>query len=66
MDSQYLAPWTMPDNAAPLEPDLRFTGKIKWYTKPLIFGGDASDPQHTLDLASATHAARDLVEFAVL
>jgi hypothetical protein len=23
-----------------LLPDVRFTGRIKWYTKPIVFGGD--------------------------
>ncbi len=34
----------IPCNALPLRvelrPDVRFAGKIKWYIKPLVFGGD--------------------------
>ena len=26
----------------PLVSDLRFTGKVKWYVKPILFGGDPS------------------------
>ena len=26
-----------------LEPDSRFAGKVKWYVKPLAFGGDVRD-----------------------
>jgi hypothetical protein len=26
-----------------LKPDSRFTGKVKWYITPLIFGGDSRD-----------------------
>jgi hypothetical protein len=37
MDPQYLAAWTPPPDSALLEPDSRFTGKIKWYTKPIVF-----------------------------
>jgi hypothetical protein len=55
MDSQYLSPWTVPADAASLKPDLRFTGKIKWYTRPLIFGGDATDPTNTLWISQAQH-----------
>ena len=44
IDSEHLSQWTLPPSSAVLESDLRFTGKIKWYIKPLIFGGDPSDP----------------------
>nr|CAP48051.1 putative integron gene cassette protein [uncultured bacterium] len=31
-----------------LEPDARFTGKIEWYVKPLIFGGEPNDKEKCL------------------
>jgi hypothetical protein len=55
MHPQYLSAWTVPANSTLLKPDLRFTGKIKWYTKPLIFGGDASDPTNTLWISQGQH-----------
>jgi hypothetical protein len=55
MIPQYLAAWTLPPYSALLEPDLRFTGKIKWYTKPIVFGGDPSDPSNTLWISHEQH-----------
>ena len=31
-----------------LTPDDRFTGKIKWYTKPIVFGGDPSSEENMI------------------
>jgi hypothetical protein len=55
MDPQYLGAWTLPPDPVLLKPDLRFTGQIKWYTKPLIFGGDPSDPSNTIWVAHDLH-----------
>jgi hypothetical protein len=55
MDAQYLAAWTLPIDSALLKPDLRFAGQIKWYTKPLIFGGDSSDPTNTIWVSAEQH-----------
>jgi hypothetical protein len=41
LDAQYLEPFELAEPLPPLERDDRFTGKIKWYVKPLIFGGEA-------------------------
>ena len=32
--------FSMPVHPAELVPDARFAGRIKWYTKPIAFGGD--------------------------
>ena len=37
LDASYAAPFALPQQIS-LEPDERFAGKIKWYTKPLVFG----------------------------
>ncbi|WP_240351975.1 hypothetical protein [Pseudomonas simiae] len=42
LDASYAAPFALPQEIF-LEPDERFAGRIKWYTKPLVFGGDAAD-----------------------
>jgi hypothetical protein len=55
MDPQYLAAWTPPPDSALLEADSRFTGKIKWYTKPIVFGGDPGDPSNTLWISHELH-----------
>ncbi|MCU1243307.1 MAG: hypothetical protein JWO71_4033 [Candidatus Acidoferrum typicum] len=39
VDLQYLSPFAVPATEG-LSPDPRFTGKIKWYVKPIVFGGD--------------------------
>lgn len=41
LDPKYLAPMRFTFDARRLQPDHRFTGKIKWYVKPIVFGGDA-------------------------
>jgi hypothetical protein len=40
LDQRYLAPYIVPDIPENLSPDERFLGKIEWYEKPVIFGGD--------------------------
>jgi len=39
--SEYLAAFKVPDGQAELTSDDRFTGKIKWYLRPVIFDGSA-------------------------
>ena len=38
-DAQYLAPFIVPAPETALRRDERFEGKIKWYAKPIVFGG---------------------------
>jgi hypothetical protein len=42
IDAKHLSATSIP-NRSVLAPDSRFTGKIKWYVKPLVFGGDPGD-----------------------
>ena len=37
---KYLQPFQLPVDLGALQADARFTGKIKWYVKPVVFGGD--------------------------
>jgi len=39
MQAQYLSPFALPPADTVLRGDERFTGKIKWYAKPIVFGG---------------------------
>jgi hypothetical protein len=36
----HLLPYSLPPAGFGLTPDDRFTGKIKWYVTPTVFGGD--------------------------
>ena len=51
LDSAHIESFEMPNNMQ-LKDDSRFTGKIKWYVKPIIFGGD---PQGKENLIWVTH-----------
>lgn len=42
MEAKYLCPFSLPAGLE-LQPDSRFTGKIKWYTTPIVFGGSPND-----------------------
>ena len=55
MDRRHLAAWTLPAYSAVLEPDARFAGRIKWHTKPLVFGGDVNDPTNTIWVSHEVH-----------
>ena len=47
VDEQYLAPFRLPGVDRAWTTDERLSGKVKWYVKPLILGGDASDENQT-------------------
>jgi len=55
LDPTMAAPFSLPENLA-LESDGRFTGKIKWYLKPLIFGGDPQDKSNLAWVSPEQHA----------
>ena len=40
LDKEYLAPYNEEVDPDQLKPDPEYTGKIKWYIKPVVFGGD--------------------------
>ena len=50
-DLSHASHFALPEQLS-LEPDGRFTGKIKWYVKPLVFGGH---PEDDANLAWVTH-----------
>jgi len=39
MDRRYLRPLAFSIDRAKIVPDERFSGKIKWYVQPVVFGG---------------------------
>jgi hypothetical protein len=49
------APFTLPQQIS-LKADNRFTGKIKWYVKPLVFGGDPAEGANVAWITHEQHA----------
>ena len=56
LDPQYLSPFSLPDGAVALQPDVRFESKIKWYVKPIVFGGDPSAGDNCVWVSHEQHA----------
>jgi hypothetical protein len=56
LDRAYLAPFCFPKDSLSLEQDDRFTGKIKWYVKPIRFGGDPGAEENMTWLSQEQHA----------
>jgi len=52
---KYSSPYSLPESRE-LTPDSRIAGKIKWYVKPLIFGGSATEPANTAWVSHEQHA----------
>jgi len=52
----YLSPFLFPKDTLHLEKDERFTGKIKWYIKPIRFGGDPGAKDNMTWLSQEQHA----------
>jgi hypothetical protein len=42
LDAQYVQPFVFGIDPSKLRIDERYASKIKWYIKPLVFGGDAN------------------------
>jgi hypothetical protein len=47
LSQEYLSPFALPQEPT-LSPDSRFIGKIKWYVKPVVFGGDAKSEENLI------------------
>jgi hypothetical protein len=39
-----------------LKPDARLSGKVRWFVKPIVFGGDPKDDSNTTWVTLAQHA----------
>jgi hypothetical protein len=57
LDPGYLKRLEVPLSPEKLTADTRFTGKIKWYIKPLIFGGDAKAQENMTWITHPDHQA---------
>ena len=44
--AEYLEPFQLPESGTRLKRDRRFTGRIKWYVTPIVFGGDPSGDEN--------------------
>ena len=55
LDQQYLKEATVPQNHS-LKTDSRFKEKIKWYLKPVVFGGDANESANLTWVSHEQHA----------
>jgi hypothetical protein len=55
LDTRYLAPLTINVDAKRLRPDPHLSGKIKWYVKPIVFGGDPASEENIAWITLAQH-----------
>jgi hypothetical protein len=56
MYATYLVPFLLPEKGAKLEADNLLAGKVKWYIKPLVFGGDPSSTDNITWIDFEHHA----------
>jgi hypothetical protein len=56
LNLQHLSPFTLPVDLQTLQIDDRFRGKIKWYVKPIVFGGDPKVGKNMVWLSHKQHA----------
>jgi hypothetical protein len=52
----HLSPYALPSAGSRLMPDDRFTGKIKWYVTPTVFGGDPKLGENVIWVSHEQHA----------
>jgi hypothetical protein len=55
-DPKYLSPFPLPEVGAKLIPDPRFSGRIKWYVMPTVFGGDPDIEKNLTWVSHEQHA----------
>jgi len=61
IDSKHLTPMKLAPDKSAIRPDDRFTGKIKWYIKPIAFGGDPNAGENVTWVTHQQHV--DLVRW---
>ena len=54
--AEYLSPYTLPPAGSTLSPDNRFQERIKWYVKPVVFGGDPTLGENVVWVSHEQHA----------
>jgi hypothetical protein len=55
-DLRHLSPFVLPDDRTVLKRDDRFIGRIKWYVKPILFGGDPDLGENVTWVSHEEHA----------
>jgi hypothetical protein len=53
---QHLSPFVLPNDRTVLKSDDRFAGKIKWYVKPILFGGSPEPGENLTWVSHEQHA----------
>lgn len=56
LDAKYLDAFDFQVDLAAIQPDARFTGKIKWYVKPIVFGGSPTAEENIAWISLEKHA----------
>jgi hypothetical protein len=54
--AEHLSPYILPPAGSTLSPDNRFQGKIKWYVKPIVFGGNPNLGDNLVWVSHDQHA----------
>ena len=57
LDAKYIQPFALDIDVSKLRADQRFTDKIRWYIKPLVFGGDPRADSNTTWITVDEHVA---------
>ena len=52
----HVSPYSLPPAGSSLTPDDRFTGKIKWFVTPTVFGGDPRLGENVIWVTHEQHA----------
>jgi len=55
-DLKHASPFAFPNDRTSLKGDDRFTGKIKWYVKPILFGGSPDLGENLTWVSHEQHA----------
>ena len=56
LDPKYLCAVELSVDRSAIKPDARFDKKVKWYVKPIMFGGDASAKENMAWVSYEHHA----------
>ena len=54
--ADHLSAYTLPSSVTTLSPDDRRQGKVKWYVKPIVFGGDPQSQENIIWVNHDQHA----------
>ena len=55
ISSQHRKEWPHSVDSTALKPDERFQGKVKWYVKPIVFGGDPNPGENMTWISHGDH-----------